>query len=460
MEPINKRKPPLLLLVLLNVVLLSLGHALNNRVLLLFALVLFAVLAVFSPKADFLPILLFYQPWSPVLKLTPNTFTMASLVIPVVLIMIMLEKDQRKLKYNIGLALLFTAYTLLVKLLNGLSLQTPYIFFIIMMFFVPVYLKKYKSEISFEKCTLFLTAGTLSSCISAQILLDYPHMQEYIDVIYAENTGLTRISGFIGDPNQYSSLILVTIAALLIVLSKSRKKSLIFFEIGSIVALVYFGLLSVSKTFLLSLALLAVLWMFSLIIEKRISYKVGMIVAVIVIVGITVSNNLFTEQIEYYTIRFGAVSDTSSLTTGRSVLWGVYLDYLLSHADKLMFGIGLSKNQIGVLLNKNDVHFTLLQIIYQLGVIGGFILIMWWRGVYQGLVNKVKLTFSQAVYFLILAVAVLLPWFALDMLYAKEFFYFILLLFLAKNYLTSKPDVNLKIYDETAIPKDTRSKGV
>jgi len=50
--------------------------------------------------------------------------------------------------------------------------------------------------------------------------------------------------------------------------------------------------------------------------------------------------------------------------------------------------------------------------------------------------------FSKWVYFLIMAIAVVLPWFALDMLFYREFFYFTLLLFLSKNFLAEKTNIN------------------
>jgi hypothetical protein len=40
----------------------------------------------------------------------------------------------------------------------------------------------------------------------------------------------------------------------------------------------------------------------------------------------------------------------------------------------------------------------------------------------------------------LMATAIFLPWFALDMLYFREFFYFILLWFLLRNYLTEKAE--------------------
>lgn len=438
MAEVKIKNPMLLIISLLNVLLLAIGHAYNSQALLWGAIIMFVTLVIFSPKSDFLAIMLFYLPWSPVLKTMPNTFTFASLVIPVVFFIVLFEKEQDyKTTLHIGFAILLTAYTLFVKLLNALALQTSYFFFIMMLFFIPLYVSKYKTAICFERCILFLTAGILSACISSEILMNYPHMLQYIDVNTVEQIGLIRLSGFVGDPNYYSAQILVAISALLIVLNKTERKALIVLQIVAIIVLLYFGLQSVSKMFIVSIAFVAVLWIFNMLIEKRsISYKFGMIVSILIVVGIVIATNLFTDQKNLYLLRVEDVTDADTLTTGRSNLWGIYLNYLVSNITDLFFGIGLSQNQVRI--DIYDAHSTLIEIIYQLGIIGGLILLFWWKGVYQDLVDKTKLNFSRSLYFLIMGSSVFLPWLALGMIYSKEFFYFILLLFLSRKYLSEE----------------------
>ena len=437
-----KQKPTLTLLIisLLNVMLLSIGHAMSSQVLVLGALVVFAASTIISPKGNFLPLMLFYLPWSPVLKLMPNTFTFSTLVVPIVFLSLILEGLNNERKYKIEhlvLPLFFMAYTLLVKLLNALPIETPYLFFMMMMFFIPIYARRYKADICFERCVLFLTAGVLSACLAAQILMNYPHMLQYIVVDNSEGIGVNRLSGFYGDANYYSAHILVAIAALLTVLGETKKKSLIALQIGLIVALSYFGMLSVSKMFILCFVSLATLWVFNLLLEKRsIRYKLVVIVAVAFIVGIVVASNLFSEQINLYLIRFGVVSDTRTLTTGRTDLWGVYLNYLVSNTDKLFLGIGLSQDQVRLLLKTNNAHNTLIEIVYQLGIIGSLFMVWWWKRLYVELADKIHMGFSKWGYFLMMTVAVVIPWFALDILFFDEFFYFILLLILSRKYLS------------------------
>ncbi|MFE4238721.1 hypothetical protein [Peribacillus butanolivorans] len=438
-----KRKYVILILTLISVFILSIGQAFNNQILLWGTMLLFFGITVFSHKKYFLPIMLFYLPWSPVLKTSPDTFTFFTLVVPCVFLLIIMSGIKIKEKYRkeyIFLPIFFTAYTLLVKLLNGFNIDMSYLFFIMMLFFIPIYARRYWEEIDFETCVLFLTTGVISACIAAKILMNFPHMLVYIDVYEWENVGLTRLSGFYGDANFYSVHILVAIASLLITLSKTSKKTLIVLQIGVIMALLYYGMLSVSKMFLICVASIAVLWFFSLVIEKRtLLYKLGLALTILLGTVIAVASNLFTKQLDQYLIRFGMVTDTQSLTTGRSELYEMYINYLLSSIAKLFFGEGLSSELVNALAS----HNTIIQIIYQVGVCGLIFLIVWWWIVYSTLPNKVKLGTFEKYYFLIIIIAYFLPWLSLDMLYFDEFFYITLLSMLAKKYLVSQRKVSI-----------------
>ena len=452
----------ILALALINIVILSFGHAYNTIPIIIIALAAFVSIVLFSPRKLFLPIMLFYLPWSAILKTNPFAFSFFTLVVPVIFIIIIFDGLIKERKYNnehLVIPLFFTAHTLFVKFfLNALPVQMPYLFFIMMIFFIPIYVSTYKKEISFETCVLFLTTGILSACISAEKLMTNLFMQQYI-IVHKEIGDITRLSGFVGDGNYYSAQILVAIAALLIVLGKTTNKALMILQMASIIALIYFGMQSVSKMFIISIVVIMILWLFNLLIEKRsLAYKLGMIITVAIASGIIAVNNLFSDQINLYMLRFGMVTDMDTLTTGRNSIELVYLNYLFSHIDKIFLGIGLSQDKFWLLLQFDKApHNTLIDIIYQLGIAGGLFLLWWWNFVYQELVGKIKMDISRRMYFLIMAASVFLPWLALDMLYSDEFFYFILLLFISKNYLSNASNKQLnnnKKAENASVPKE------
>jgi hypothetical protein len=435
MIQLKKNEITLLIVTLLIVSTLSIGHAYSNQLLLWSTLVLFMGTILASSKVNFLPLMLFYLPWSPVLKINPHSFTFFTLIVPLFVLLVILESVKKKSKYQIKYILLplsFTVYTLFVKWMSGFPIDMSYLFFIMMLFFIPIYVSEYKDRISFERCVLFLTTGVLSACIASEILMNNPSMLQYIDVYKWDAIGLTRLSGFYGDPNFYSAQIIVAIAALLIVLRNTKKKPLIVLQVISIVALLFYGMQSVSKMFILCMAGIALIWIISLVIEKRnFSYKFGIISTLSIFIAISTASNLFSEQINNYILRFGMIADTQSLTTGRSALIEGYTNFLLSNIGRLYFGIGLSNEY----LNDRSSHNTVIQIIYQVGVFGLVLVIAWWKMIYSVLSNKIKLGVVGGFYQLIIVIACFFPWLSLDMLYFDEFFYITIMTILARNYL-------------------------
>lgn len=436
------------LITLFDVFILSIGHAIQSSIIVLSALFMFSFIVLISPRGYFLPLMLFYLPWSSVLKLKPDMFTFHSLIAPVIFLIIFYKGLEVKQKYSsihIVLPLLFAAYTLLVKLFNGLILCTSYISFILMMFFIPMYVDLYKKEISFEKCTMYLTGGILSACIASRLLMKFPHMLHYISVYEWEKVQLTRLSGFYGDPNYYSAQILVAIAALLITIGYKKKK--VSYETPAIIALLYFGMLSISKMFVICLVLMFLLWTVRFFIMRRnIPYTLIIIVLLIIIFPKISGNKFYSDTLNSYLFRFRTVTDLSSLTTDRNKLIATYVSYLFSNVDKLCFGIGLSDDQVRVLLRTNNAHNTIIQSVYQIGLVGCIIMAGWWVGISSKFPRGNKTGFSKWVALSILACAIFLPWMALDILYFSEFFYFILFFLVAKSYLKDMADNALDEY--------------
>lgn len=441
-----------LVIALLDLGLLSWGHVYGSFPLLWGAIALFCWLVILADKRHFLPLILFFLPWTNVMRAEPSDSSFTTLILPVVFIMTAIRwlKNGRIIRGYIAFALLLFTYTLAVKLLNNLPFHNAYLVFMMMLFYVPIYMSEYKQVISFEECIAFLVGGVLTACIASKILIANPNMLPFINVlVYDEELYyFTRFTGFNGDPNFYGAQILVAIAGLILLISRMKRKMLMVLTLFCIVVLIYFGIQSISKMFALLLFSIIGLWSVALLIDKRgISYKLLTIALMVVAAGTVISGNLFSEQINNYLIRFGiSISgDAVTFTTGRTYYSSVYLNHLFSHPERLLFGIGLSKDQLRLLLDTNNAHMTLIEITYQLGIIGGSLLFLWWISVYRETIITAKMYLPEKLYFLIMLAAVILPWFALDVLYFDEFFYFTVLLFLAKNYLsvaTNKQLVN------------------
>jgi hypothetical protein len=325
-----------------------------------------------------------------------------------------------------------------VKLFSGNSFSMSYLIFIMMLVFIPIYLNLYKRKISFEWCIIFFSTGIISAGLSSKVLMNYSHMKQFIDVYELESVGLTRLSGFYGDANFYSAHILVAISGLLIIaLNKNVKNTVLL--IATAVVLIYFGLLSVSKMFLLDLLAILGIWIIAVIsLRGKVGTKISTFVCVVVVVVFILLSGIFEDEINMYMIRFGMVDSTSSFTTGRSDLFSMYISFLGGNVTALLFGQGYTNMFEGNTFAGS--HNSILQAIFQFGCVGIIFLILWITQLSR-IAGKVKKTsFSASNIYLILAfsVACFAPWFALDILFFDEFFYITILFFVGKRYVMQK----------------------
>ncbi|MBF7097337.1 O-antigen ligase family protein [Alkalibacter mobilis] len=423
---------------LINITLLSIGHAWGSTALVLGSIGLFLIIVLASPGEYFLPLMIFYLPWSSLLRTYPGSSSFHSIVLLIFLVVMIVKwlKNNGDLRKSyLALSIMFITFTLGVKFFNRLSINPQYIFFISMILFVPIYLEEYKWKLKFDTGILFLTMGNISACIASTVFIDNPGIHQFMDLNQEMIVGL-RYSAFYSDPNYFSAQMLVAITGLLIIATKTKRKRTVLGSIILIGVLLYFAMQAVSKAFLISGTLVFSLWIINLLLGKRpFLYKFYIILVIGTVAFIILKNNIFEEQINYYLLRFGKANDAVSLTTGRLVLWQVYLGYLLENIDKLAFGIGLSQDQLQIQLNTNNAHMTVIQILYQVGVFGFALLLMWWKSLFNGFMEKSHVGFTDWGNMVIMTTAIIMPWFGLDVLYFREFFYFPLLLLLLKGYL-------------------------
>jgi len=60
------------------------------------------------------------------------------------------------------------------------------------------------------------------------------------------------------------------------------------------------------------------------------------------------------------------------------------LNYLVSITDKLFWGIGLSPDQVRILLKTNNAYNALIEMVYQLGIVGGLFMVWWLETTLRG----------------------------------------------------------------------------
>ena len=403
-----------------------------NTVLVLAALACFAMLVLWGSVNDMvIPVLLFFLPWAPLIKFQPGTTSIYTLAILAVLAIYVLRGGRNVNMFHLFPALLLFAETLVVKTLKDYSMNTDYIFFFACLFLFPLLARERERFYDFRSITLFFSFGIIIAALISQQVLLIPTIARYIRVHAYQD--LTRLAGFYGDPNFYSAHITAALGGVMILLYRSKKRSeqLLFFAI--MVLLLYCGFLSVAKSFALIVVCLFALWILDILFRRgRISFKLMLLFSILVGGLFILSSTLFTDLIDMMVERFvTSEGSISKLTTGRTELWLSYINAF--EKDQILFWFG--EGYTGVLINGQASHNTILQSVYQAGLLGAILLGAWFLLYVRSILKTMNVRFGNLTSVLILLMGAMGPWMGLDMLFFYEFFLMPFYVCIGINYL-------------------------
>ena len=393
------------------------AQILGNSTILLLCLLGYLIFTVWVCNKGFVfSVLLYFLPWSQLLKLYDggtSFFTIALLLCCVV--SLLLNKMSLQL-YQIILAALLMALTLVAKALQQNPIGNDYLCFLVMLLLFPCVMQRCEKNVYFYRITGFFACGIVSAALTAQQIAAFPHISQYITV--ESYLTVTRLSGFYGDPNFYSAHISACLAGiqLLLCYEKSRGRQIALAVLALV--LLYCGLLSASKSFIIVVACLFLLWV-PILLEKgaassRFRLFMGLLCGGIVIA----SSSVFQALLQIVDARFAEASSLSELTTGRTELWRNYLHKLLYDPITLLFGEGYTS----INLNNKASHNTLIQLVYQFGLTGIPLLASWIVLSLRNLLAQFHVGHVQWKHVMLLCVGVALPWMGIDILQFDEFF--------------------------------------
>lgn len=170
---------------------------------------------------------------------------------------------------------------------------------------------------------------------------------------------------------------LLAICFLMICMIKTRKH---YLRDGLLIAyFLYFGLLTQSKTFLLCLLLVAVMYyIYWLRIARKSAVKAIVVSLVIVFAVHLTVNVLFADALSGVLARFEA----KDLSTGRADLFEQYNEFILKSPANMLWGAGLQgiKEKTGIW---NTPHNGLQEILVCWGLIGMLLFVCLFMDVYQ-----------------------------------------------------------------------------
>ncbi|MGN8751793.1 O-antigen ligase family protein [Collinsella sp. HCP3S3_D1] len=177
-----------------------------------------------------------------------------------------------------------------------------------------------------------------------------------------------RFSGLVGDANFFSQLVLCAVALSLGDLLVTKQKCYKVMDVLVTVFLVAQGLRSYSKSFSITLALIAVV--FCVVLGKR-SFGSSKQKAVLFIVGIPLLTAIllaviFEVALPGFMLRMGSGQD---LTTGRAAIWNAYLSKWLSNVGYMAFGFGFDNGRYASGLG-DAAHNAYIELLTELGIVG------------------------------------------------------------------------------------------
>lgn len=390
----------------------------GSRILLYGSMGLFLALCVIASRLEMdLPFLLFFLPWSPLIKLYSGSISFYTIALFLFCVIAFAKTGFRLKRYQIYLTAALLVTTLIGKLLQRNGFINSYFVFFLMLFLFPCVTRGSVGKSSFYILTVFFSLGIVTAALTAQQVATLPNISKYITV--QSYLRITRLSGFFGDPNFYSAHITAALAGVQLLLIREQKKSrqLLLIVLG--VALIYCGLLSASKMFVTVFALLFLVWI-PLILRQsgKTSNKIGLILGFLCAGAVVLSSVAFQELFKILDNRFSYASNLSQLTTGRTDLWIKYMKEILFDPLLLLFGEGYSNVVIGT----KSSHNTVIQMVFQFGLIGSVLLIAWMAKTQRGAFSRplsLKRKYGIA---LLLLIGCVIPWFSLDILFFDEFF--------------------------------------
>ncbi len=408
------------------------AQVLGNTLLIAACLAVFMAFAVFAAaKGVAMPVLLFFLPWATVLKLAPGSISFYTLAIAAVCVVYLVKNGFGLNMHCLVAAVFLLALTLLSKCIDKSGLSMSYVMIVYLLALFPVMTREVGRSVDFRLMTLFFAVGIITAALSARELIGFGNIARYIDVY--NWSVVTRLSGYYGDANFYSAHISAAISGFLLLILKEKKRLNILLYALFALVLLYCGFLSASKSFILTVVTTFTVWLLVVLCQKgRGAFKVTVLFGALAAVFFVLTSALFSETLQIVLFRFGQTTDLSSLTTGRTERWKLYLEVLGTDPKVLFIGRGITP------LNVNGVapHNTVLQLVYQLGLVGMVPMVAWLIGNVRDVLKR-KTEKAPRLPVLVLLIGTFLPWMALDMLFFDEFFLIPLYVVAGVTYLAS-----------------------
>lgn len=418
---------------------LLIAQAYGSSVLLLPCLVSFLALMAWSAiQGMVMPVLLFFLPFSPLLKISQGSISFYTIgLMCVYLIYLVLGSKNIDIRHFIP-AFCLVALTMVVKVFNGSSFENSYFLFIATLLVLPFLKREIDDKYDLYELTFYFVFGIVLAATTSRFLISNANITEFIATF--DIHGSIRYAGFYGDPNFYSAHITAALSGVLLLLLELNTFKRMVSLVLMAATLLYCGLLSVSKSFFLIVVCLLLLWIARLLFQKgKVSFKLTVVFLSFIAVIFLLCSTVFADALDLLVARFGSDNTISDFTTKRTNIWINYFNHFEEHPIVLFFGNGYSNS---AMVYGRAAHNTIIQLIFQFGIVGFLFLATWFVYFVKSFVNSFTIQLQSFLSLSIVLIGSIGPWLALDMLFSDEFFIIPIYVFVGLNFL-NKNSTNL-----------------
>lgn len=240
----------------------------------------------------------------------------------------------------------------------------------------------------FRRYTYIYASGLLAASIVRLISYSIPEINHFIESMTIVNTVKTmnsistRFTGLDLDPNYFSLQVLIAMACLLVLFNldgKKEKKSIVL-----LVILAFFGILTYSKMFIITL-IVFIMMTFVVFIRNNVKTAIKFSSFIVIICGGALY--FFYEKLfEIYWIRFfGSGISTDAITTGRVSSWSLFVNEILQNTKVFVLGAGFGTSFAKVKM----AHTMYLSTPYYIGLIGIVLSVLYISSLYKVLRENV-----------------------------------------------------------------------
>lgn len=355
--------------------LIFMNYIVANDIFMIIFLISSILLILFSDMHSSTIYLLMFTPFSEIIKISFSGIYFYFIIFFSYIFSCYVLKINKISKKILFIFFILTIYIILTYDYSDNSRYVQSVIVIVSYFALIPLLQTYKKE----KFDFYVLAFSLSFILSSILGFLRPILPK-LDAVLRVNKvwiGMDSFDRFMGvswDTNIYALFCLLIITLILNTNFRTRKK---LFLIGTVL---YFGLLTFSKMYLLSLVIILFLY-FILEIKANI-FKASMILLVLVLSFFAIE--FFTDGYinQMFAFRF-AGDGVSALTTGRSDLQKMYLDEITSNPKIFLIGSSFGNPN----LNERASHNTFIQMFYNLGIIG-FVIFTIYIAMLHNLIRK------------------------------------------------------------------------